>query len=109
MSEISNLAVIDPNAQIGNNVTIGPFTVIEGDVVIGDDCWIANNVSILNGARIGKGCKIFPGAVVSSIPQDLKYKGEPTTFELGDHVIVRRPFFSLTSIETSTATTLCAS
>lgn len=89
MSEISNLAVIDPNAQIGNNVTIGPFTVIEGDVVIGDDCWIANNVSILNGARIGKGCKIFPGAVVSSIPQDLKYKGEPTTLELGDHVIVR--------------------
>jgi len=89
MSDISNLAVIDPKATIGNNVDIGPFTIIEGDVVIGDNCWIANNVTILNGARIGNGCKIFPGAVVSSIPQDLKYKGEATTLELGNNVIVR--------------------
>jgi len=89
MSDISNLAVIDPKATIGNNVTIGPFSIIEGDVVIGDNCWIANNVTVLNGARIGDNCKIFPGAVVSSIPQDLKYKGEATTLELGNNVIVR--------------------
>lgn len=86
---MSSLSVIHRNAQIGKNVVIGPFTVIEEDVIIGDNCWIGNNVSILNGARIGDKCKIFPGAVVSGIPQDLKYQGEPTTLELGNDVIVR--------------------
>ena len=76
MSYANGLRVIHPNAKIGKNVTIGPFTVIEEDVIIGDDCWIGNNVSILNGARIGSNCKIFPGAVVSAIPQYLKFEGE---------------------------------
>lgn len=89
MSYANGLRVIHPNAKIGKNVTIGPFTVIEEDVVIGDDCWIGNSVTIMNGARIGNNCKIFPGAVVSAIPQDLKYKGENTTLEIGDNVIIR--------------------
>jgi UDP-N-acetylglucosamine acyltransferase len=89
MSYENGLRVIDPKAKIGNNVSIGPFTFIEGDVVIGDNCWIGNNVTILNGARIGNNCKIFPGAVVSAIPQDLKYKGEQTTLEIGNNVIIR--------------------
>lgn len=89
MSYENGLRVIDPKATIGKNVSIGPFTVIEGDVVIGDDCWIGNNVTILDGARIGNNCKIFPGAVVSAIPQDLKYKNEKTTLEIGNHVIIR--------------------
>lgn len=89
MSYANGLRMVDPNAQIGKNITIGPFTVIEEDVIIGDNCWIGNNVSILNGARIGNNCKIFPGAVVSAIPQDLKYKGEKTTLEIGNNVIIR--------------------
>jgi UDP-N-acetylglucosamine acyltransferase len=89
MSFSNGLRVIDPNAKIGQNVHIGPFTVIEEDVVIGDNCWIGNNVTIMNGARIGDGCKIFPGAVVSAVPQDLKYKGEHTTTEIGNGVIIR--------------------
>ena len=89
MSYVNGLRVIHPNAKIGKNVTIEPFTVIEEDVVIGDNCWIGNNVSILNGARIGENCKIFPGAVVSAVPQDLKYQGENTTLEIGNNVIVR--------------------
>lgn len=89
MSYSNGLRVIHPNAQIGKNVHIGPFTVIEEDVVIGDNCHIANGVTILNGARIGSDCKIFPGAVISAVPQDLKYKGEQTTLELGNGCIVR--------------------
>ena len=89
MDYSTGLHAIHPNAKIGKNVTIGPFTVIEEDVVIGDDCWIGSNVCILNGARIGHHCRIFPGAVVSAIPQDLKYKGEPTTLEIGNYVTVR--------------------
>jgi len=43
----------------------------------------------MSGARIGKNCKIFPGAVVSAIPQDLKFKGEETTVEIGDNTTLR--------------------
>lgn len=89
MSYANGLRVIHPNAKIGNNVSIGPFTVIEEDVVIGDNCWIGNNVTILDGARIGDHCKIFPGAVVSAVPQDLKYNGENTLLEIGNNVIIR--------------------
>ena len=82
-------SVIDPKAQMGKNVSIGPFTTIEGDVVIGEDTWIGPNVTIMNGARIGKGCRIFPGAVISAIPQDLKFDGEPSTAEIGDYTTIR--------------------
>lgn len=86
---ISNLAYIHPDAKIGTNVTIEPFSTVYGDVEIGDDTWIAPNVTIFDGARIGKGCKIFPGASVSAIPQDLKFKGEKTTAEIGDGTKIR--------------------
>ncbi len=43
----------------------------------------------MEGARIGKNCKIFPGAVISAIPQDLKYRGEDSTTVIGDNVTIR--------------------
>lgn len=80
---------IHPNAKIGKDVSISPFVSISEDVVIGDNTWIAPNVVIMDGARIGKNCKIFPGAVISAEPQDLKYAGEITTAEIGDHTTIR--------------------
>lgn len=88
MNYINN-SYIHPEAQIGKNVTIGPFSYIDRDVVIGDGTWIGPNVTIFEGARIGKNVKIFPGAVISGIPQDLKFKGEITTAEIGDNTTVR--------------------
>lgn len=89
MSNISPLAVVSPKAQIGDNVTIGPFTVIHDDVVIGDGTVIENSVSVFDGARIGKNCHIFPYASISAVPQDLKFKGEYTTAEIGDNNVLR--------------------
>ena len=86
---ISSLASVHPKAKIAANVTIEPFSTIYEDVEIGEGTWIGPNVTIMDGARIGKNCKIFPGAVVSAIPQDLKYKGEPTIAEVGDGTVVR--------------------
>ncbi len=83
------MAFIHPNAKIGKNVTIDPFSYIAGDVVIGEGTWVGPNVTIMDGARIGKNCQIFPGAVISAIPQDLKYKGEKTTAEIGDNTTIR--------------------
>jgi UDP-N-acetylglucosamine acyltransferase len=86
---ISRLAYIHPDARLGNNVTVDPFAYIAGNVVIGDGTWIGPNATILDGARIGKNCKIFPTAVVSGIPQDLKFRGEETTVEIGDGTTLR--------------------
>ncbi|MFY8079187.1 MAG: acyl-ACP--UDP-N-acetylglucosamine O-acyltransferase [Flavobacteriales bacterium] len=86
---MSNLAQIHPDAKIGEGVEIGPFTTIYGDVVIGEGTWIGPNVTIMDGARIGKNCRIFPGAVISAIPQDLKFAGEKTTVEIGDNTTIR--------------------
>ncbi len=86
---ISNLAYIHPDAKIGENVTIEPFAYIAGNVVIGDGTWIGPNATILDGARIGKSCKVFPSAVISAIPQDLKFRGEETTAEIGDNTTMR--------------------
>jgi UDP-N-acetylglucosamine acyltransferase len=81
--------IVHPEAQLGKNITIGPFTYIDRDVVIGDDTWIGPNVTIFAGARIGKGVQIHPGAVVSGLPQDLKFHGEETTAEIGDGTVIR--------------------
>ncbi|MDH6341770.1 UDP-N-acetylglucosamine acyltransferase [Parabacteroides sp. PFB2-12] len=86
---ISPLAVVHPEAKIGENVTIDPFAVIEKDVVIGDNCRIYPHATILDGSRIGSHCSIFPGAVIGGIPQDLKFVGEKTTVEIGDHTTIR--------------------
>jgi UDP-N-acetylglucosamine acyltransferase len=86
---MSELSYIHPNAKIGNNVTIEPFSTIYDNVEIGDGTWIGPNVTIFSGARIGKNCRIFPGAVISAIPQDLKFKGEDTTAEIGDNTTIR--------------------
>jgi len=83
------LAYIHPEAKIAQNVVVEPFTTISKDVEIGDGTWIGPNVTIMEGARIGKNCKIFPGAVISAPPQDLKYKGEPSTVQIGDNTVVR--------------------
>ncbi len=83
------LAYIHPEAKIANNVVIEPFTTIHKNVVIEEGTWIGSNVTIMEGARIGKNCRIFPGAVISAVPQDLKFAGEDTTVEIGDHTVVR--------------------
>jgi UDP-N-acetylglucosamine acyltransferase len=88
-SMISELAFIHPDARLGENVTVEPFAYIAGNVVIGDGTWIGPNATVMDGARIGKNCRIFPTAVISAIPQDLKFRGEDTTAELGDKTTVR--------------------
>lgn len=81
--------MISKRAKIGKNVVIGNYSTIEEDVVIGDNTVIENNVCILDGARIGNNCHIHSGAVLAGVPQDLKYKGEYTTLEIGNWNIIR--------------------
>ena len=83
------LSYVHPAAKIAKTVVIEPFTTIGKDVVIGEGTWIGSNVTIMEGARIGKNCSIYPGAVSSGVPQDLKFKPEETTAEIGDNTVIR--------------------
>jgi len=80
---------IHPDAKLAENVKVDPFTVIHQNVTIGEGTWIGSNVTIMEGVRIGKNCRVFPGAVLGAIPQDLKFKGEETTVEIGDETTIR--------------------
>lgn len=89
MSKISPLAYISPEAVIGENCEIGPFCFIDKNVTIGDNNVLMNSVTVLYGARIGNNNVLFPGAVISAIPQDLKFQGEDTTAIIGDNNKIR--------------------
>lgn len=84
-----SLANIHPEAKIGKNVVVEAFATVQADVEIGDDCWIGPNAVIWNGARLGKGVRVYPGASVSSIPQDLKFAGEKTETFIGENTVIR--------------------
>ncbi|MBF1567048.1 MAG: acyl-ACP--UDP-N-acetylglucosamine O-acyltransferase [Prevotella salivae] len=89
MNQISPLAYVHPEAILGDNNIIGPFCYIDRDTVIGDNNVLQNSVTINVGARIGNGNEIFPGASLSTKPQDLKFKGEITTCQIGDGNSIR--------------------
>ena len=89
MNQISPLAYVHPEAILGDNNIIGPFCYIDRDTVIGDNNVLQNSVTINVGARIGNGTEIFPGASLSTKPQDLKFKGEITTCQIGDGNSIR--------------------
>lgn len=89
MNQIHPLAYVHPEAQLGDNNIIGPFCYIDRDVVIGDNNVFQNSVTINQGARIGNENEVFPGASLSTKPQDLKFKGEVTTCQIGDNNSIR--------------------
>ena len=86
---ISDLAYVHPNARLAKNVIVEPFAYICENVEIGEGTWIGPHSTILDGARIGKNCRIFPSSVISGVPQDLKFRGEDTTAEIGDGSTIR--------------------
>lgn len=83
------MAFVHPDAKLGDNNIIGPFCYIDADVVIGDNNVFQNSVTLNQGTRLGSGNEIFPGASISTKPQDLKFKGEITTCEIGDNNSIR--------------------
>lgn len=89
MNQISPLAFVHPEAKLGDNNIIGPFCYIDRDTVIGNNNVFQNSVTIHVGARIGDGNEIFPGASISTKPQDLKFRGEETTCEVGSNNSIR--------------------
>ena len=83
------MAFVHPEAKLGDGNIIGPFCYIDKNTVIGNNNVFQNSVTINYGARIGDNNEIFPGASISTKPQDLKFKGEDTLCEIGSNNSIR--------------------
>jgi UDP-N-acetylglucosamine acyltransferase len=88
-TEIHVSAVIDPDVELGENVTVGPFCVVHGDVVLGSGTKLESHVVIESGSRVGRDCQIWSGSVIGGPPQDHKYSGERSFLILGDNNLIR--------------------
>ncbi len=82
-------ALIDPGAQLGENVSIGAYSVIGAGVEIGDGTSVGPHVVIEGPTRIGRDNRIFQFSSLGAEPQDKKYGGEPTRLEIGDRNTIR--------------------
>ncbi len=89
MNNIHPTAIIEDKVELGDNVTIGPNVTIKSNVKIDDNTYIDSNAYIGSYTKIGKNCKIFPSAVVGTIPQDLKFSGEFSELIIGDNNTIR--------------------
>lgn len=86
---IHSSAIIDPTAELDENVSVGPFSVIGADVRIGSGTEIASHVVINGATDIGHDNHIYQFASVGENPQDKKYAGEVTRLEIGDRNVIR--------------------
>ncbi|MFL6194980.1 MAG: acyl-ACP--UDP-N-acetylglucosamine O-acyltransferase [Thermoanaerobaculia bacterium] len=89
MSLIHPLAVVDPQARLGEGVRVGPFAVIGARVEIGDETEVGAGAQIQGPTRIGRKNRIFPQAAIGFDPQDLKFQGEEVSLEIGDRNHIR--------------------
>jgi UDP-N-acetylglucosamine acyltransferase len=88
-THISELAAVDPSAQLAADVEVGPFCVVGPQVSIGRGTRLLNQVTVIGHVQIGEDNTIYPGAVIGGAPQDLSYRGGATRVEVGDGNIIR--------------------
>jgi UDP-N-acetylglucosamine acyltransferase len=82
-------AIIEEGARLGVDVAIGPGAIIGAHVTIGDRTRVDSHALVTGWTRVGQDSHVHHGAVLGSAPQDLKYSGEESYLEVGDHVVVR--------------------
>lgn len=82
-------ALVDPAAQLADDVEVGPFSVIGPDVTIGAGSVIGPHVVVKGPTVLGERTRIFQFASVGEDCQDKKYAGEPTRLVMGDDNVIR--------------------
>lgn len=88
-TRIHPTAIVDTEAELGEGVVIGPWAIVGPRVRIGDGTEIGPRVTLERDTILGEDCQIANGAVLGTDPQDLKFKGERTTLEVGDRTVIR--------------------
>jgi UDP-N-acetylglucosamine acyltransferase len=86
---IHSTAIVDSAARVPASCSVGAYCVIGAGVELGEQCELMAHVVIDGPARIGRENRFFPFCAVGIEPQDVTYKGEKTSLEIGDHNIIR--------------------
>lgn len=89
MTQIHPQAIVDPKAELADDVQVGPWTFIGPGVEIGAGSVIGPHAVIKGPTRLGKNTRVFQFASVGEDCMDKKYKGEPTRLEMGDNNVIR--------------------
>lgn len=82
-------ALVDPSAKLGEDVEIGAYAFVGPNVTLGAGAVLEHHASVHKDTTLGAGCHIWPFASLGGDPQDLKYKGEDSTLEVGERTVVR--------------------
>ena len=86
---IHPLAVVQPGAELGADVTVGPFCTVGPHARLGDRVTLRSHVSVDGHATLGAGCEVWPFASVGGKTQDLKYKGGAPRLVVGENTVIR--------------------
>ncbi|MBO6948368.1 MAG: acyl-ACP--UDP-N-acetylglucosamine O-acyltransferase [Rhodospirillales bacterium] len=89
MTDIHPTAIIDPNAEIGTGVKVGPYSIVGAGVKLGDGVELMSHVVVAGSTSVGAGTRIFPFSSIGHQPQDLKFKGEASSLEIGERNVIR--------------------
>lgn len=76
-------AVVHPSAVLGDGVVVDAYAIVGAGVTLGAGTWLGSHAVVEGPSTFGEGNRISPHAYLGGPPQDLKYKGEPTTLEVG--------------------------
>jgi UDP-N-acetylglucosamine acyltransferase len=82
-------AIVDPNAELADDVEIGAYSIVGANVKIDAGTWVGPHVVLEGHTSIGKNNRIFQFCSLGAAPQDKKYAGEPTRLEIGDNNTIR--------------------
>jgi UDP-N-acetylglucosamine acyltransferase len=88
-ARIHPTALVSPDAQIADDVEIGAFSIIGEGCVIADGCVIAPRATLERNVILDRDVRVGSGTILGGDPQDLKFKGERTTVEIGEGTTIR--------------------
>ncbi len=88
-TDIHSTAIVDKAARVGEGAVVGPYCVVGPKVQLGEGVRLLSHVVIDGQTRIGNGTVVYPFASIGHQPQDLKYKGEASTLEIGQNNQIR--------------------
>jgi UDP-N-acetylglucosamine acyltransferase len=89
LTTIHPQALVDPTAELADDVEVGPFAIIGPEVTIGAGTVVGPHAILKGPTTIGAGNRIFQFASVGEDCQDKKYKGERTELVIGDNNVIR--------------------
>jgi UDP-N-acetylglucosamine acyltransferase len=88
-TRIHPTAIVSADAQLGVGVEIGPFVIVGDSCVVGDGSVLAPRATLERNVTLGANVHVGSGSILGGPPQDVKYRGEHTTVEIGDGTAIR--------------------